>query len=46
MNLIIASNNANKVREIKQILGEIFANILTLKDAELTLMLRKQAQHF
>jgi XTP/dITP diphosphohydrolase len=33
MNLIIASNNANKVREIKQILGERFANILTLKDA-------------
>lgn len=33
MKLLIASNNANKAREIRQILGNRFAEILTLKDA-------------
>ncbi len=32
MKLIIASNNANKVKEIKQILGAYFDEILSLKD--------------
>lgn len=32
MKLIIASNNANKVKEIKQILGVYFDEILSLKD--------------
>lgn len=33
MRLIIASNNAHKVREIKQILGGFFTDIRTLKEA-------------
>lgn len=33
MKLLIASNNANKAREIKQILGARYTEILTLKDA-------------
>jgi len=33
MRLIIASNNAHKIREIKEILGEYFPEILSLKDA-------------
>ena len=33
MKLIIASNNAHKVREIKEILGEFFPEILSLREA-------------
>lgn len=33
MKLLIASNNANKAREIRQILGGAFAEIVTLRDA-------------
>ena len=33
MTLIIASNNAHKIREIREILGERFAEILSLSDA-------------
>lgn len=33
MRLIIASNNAHKVREIKEILGSFFTDIRTLKEA-------------
>jgi len=33
MKLIIASNNAHKIREIKQILGSRFEEILSLKEA-------------
>lgn len=35
MKLIIASNNAHKIREIKQILGSRFEKILSLKEAEI-----------
>lgn len=35
MKLLIASNNANKAREIQQILGSLFTEILTLKDASI-----------
>lgn len=35
MKLIIASNNAHKIREIKQILGSRFEEILSLKEAEI-----------
>lgn len=35
MRLIIASNNANKVREIKEILGGFFTDILTMREAGL-----------
>ena len=32
MKLVIASNNPNKVREIKTIIGDFFAEVYTLKD--------------
>ena len=35
MKLIIASNNAHKIREIKQILGTRFEEILSLKEAKI-----------
>ncbi len=35
MKLIIASNNAHKIREIKQILGDRFEEILSLKEAKI-----------
>ena len=35
MKLIIASNNAHKIREIKQILGSRFDEILSLKEAKI-----------
>ena len=35
MKLIIASNNAHKIREIKQILGGRFEEILSLKEARI-----------
>ncbi len=35
MKLIIASNNAHKIREIKQILGSRFEEILSLKEAQI-----------
>ena len=35
MKLIIASNNAHKIREIKQILGSRFEEILSLKEASI-----------
>ncbi len=35
MKLIIASNNAHKIREIKQILGDRFEEILSLKEAQI-----------
>lgn len=35
MKLIIASNNAHKIREIKQILGNRFEEILSLREAEI-----------
>lgn len=33
MKLIIASNNAHKIKEIKQILGGIFSEVISMKDA-------------
>ena len=35
MKLIIASNNAHKIREIKQILGDRFEEIFSLKEAQI-----------
>lgn len=35
MKLIIASNNAHKIREIKQILGDRFEEILSLREADI-----------
>ncbi|HWR22458.1 MAG TPA: RdgB/HAM1 family non-canonical purine NTP pyrophosphatase [Feifaniaceae bacterium] len=37
MKLIIASNNAHKMREIKEIMGEYFPSISTLKEADITI---------
>lgn len=37
MKLIIASNNAHKVREIKEILGDYFRHMSTLKEAGLSI---------
>ena len=37
MKLIIASNNAHKVREIRQILGGVFTDMHTLKEAGLSI---------
>ena len=37
MKLIIASNNAHKMREIKEIMGEYFPSISTLKEAGITI---------
>ena len=33
MKLLIASNNAHKIREIKEILGDLFDEILSLREA-------------
>ena len=35
MKLIIASNNAHKITEIKAILGKFFSEILSLREAEI-----------
>ena len=35
MRLIIASNNAHKVREIRQIVGRYFSDMSTLREAGL-----------
>ena len=35
MKLIIASNNAHKIREIKQILGDRFEEVLSLREANI-----------
>lgn len=37
MKLIIASNNAHKMREIQEILGAVFPDMVTLKQAGLTI---------
>ena len=33
MKLVIASNNSHKIREIREILGDRFSPILTLREA-------------
>ncbi|MDO4572689.1 MAG: RdgB/HAM1 family non-canonical purine NTP pyrophosphatase [Clostridia bacterium] len=46
MKLLIASNNANKVREIRQILGGSFAEIVTLREAGLEIDVLEDGQSF
>ncbi len=46
MKLIIASNNAHKVREIKEILGDYFDEILSLKEAGLTIDVVEDGETF
>lgn len=43
MRLIVASNNANKLREFREILGEQF-DIVSMREAELTLTSKRMAQ--
>lgn len=46
MKLIIASNNAHKVREIKEILGDYFSDILSLKEAGISIDVEEDGQTF
>lgn len=46
MKLIIASNNAHKVREIKEILGSYFPAIVTQREAGLTLEVEEDGNTF
>lgn len=46
MKLIIASNNAHKAREIKQILGDRFDSIQTMKEAGIVLEVEEDGMTF
>lgn len=46
MKLIIASNNAHKVREIKEILGGFFSDILSLKEAGIAIDVEEDGETF
>ncbi|MCH5278218.1 MAG: RdgB/HAM1 family non-canonical purine NTP pyrophosphatase [Christensenellaceae bacterium] len=46
MRLIIASNNANKVREIKEILGARFDEVLSMREAGIVLDVDEDADTF
>jgi XTP/dITP diphosphohydrolase len=46
LKLVIASNNQNKVREIKQILSPWFSDVITMKDAGLALEVVEDGQTF
>ena len=46
MRLIIASNNAHKVREMKEILGDYFSEILSLKEAGIAIDVEEDGETF
>lgn len=46
MRLVIASNNANKIREIKEILGARFDDVVSMRDAGLVLEVEEDADSF
>ena len=46
MRLIIASNNANKVREIKEILGSRFDEVISMREAGIVLDVEEDADTF
>jgi len=46
MKLIIASNNAHKVREIREILGDFFPDMKTLKEAGLSIDVEEDGDTF
>ena len=46
MKLIIASNNAHKVTEIKAILGDYYEQILSLRDAGIEIDVEEDADTF
>ena len=43
MRLIIASNNKNKIREIKEILGDKFEEIVSMREAGIELDVEEDA---
>ena len=46
MKLVIASNNGNKVREIKEILGGFFKEIYSLKELSLDIEVEETGKTF
>ena len=46
MRLIIASNNKNKIREIKEILGDKFEEIVSMREAGIELDVKEDADSF
>ena len=46
MRLIIASNNKNKIREIKEILGDRFEEIVSMREAGIELDVKEDADSF
>ena len=46
MRLIIASNNKNKIREIKEILGDKFEEIVSMREAGIELDVKEDADAF
>lgn len=46
MRLIIASNNKNKIREIKEILGDKFEEIVSMREAGIELDVEEDADSF
>lgn len=46
MKLVIASNNAHKVREIKKILGNFFEEIFTMKEVGLDIEIKETGETF
>lgn len=46
MPLVIASNNAHKVKEIKKILGNFFDDVLTMKDVDLNMEIEETGSTF
>ena len=46
MRLIIASNNAHKIREIKEILGEYFSELCSMKEAGICLEVEEDGETF
>ncbi|MEG2086526.1 MAG: RdgB/HAM1 family non-canonical purine NTP pyrophosphatase [Clostridia bacterium] len=46
MDLLIASNNENKIREFKQILGNRFENVYSLKDCGINIDIEENGETF
>ena len=46
MRLIIASNNKNKIREIKEVLGDKFEEIVSMREAGIELDVKEDADSF
>jgi XTP/dITP diphosphohydrolase len=46
MKVVLASNNPNKVKEVKEILGELGIEVLTLKDLEIEIEIEEDQNSF